>query len=55
MNKGRLSPEQEDDCLARSEIRKRNSNKALAAMYLVSEKTVKRGIIRARRRKDKRA
>lgn len=49
-----LSDQQEDDCLSRSEARKQNSNKALAAKYDVGVKTIVRAIARARRRKDKR-
>lgn len=53
MQKQALTPEKEDDCLARSEARRLGSIKALATLYGVSGATVKRAIARARRRKGK--
>lgn len=53
MSKRVLTPEQEDDCLARSEQRRQNSNKRLAAMYGVAYASIVRGVERARRRKEK--
>lgn len=52
--KPKLTPAQEDDCLARAEARRQGSTKFLMALYGVSKATLSRGIARARsRRKEK--